>query len=125
MEPTRWTQLSISSQRALLWASALAKLREGGFVTNNSSIEINAFDILIGMILEHPKDAEPLILLQHFNLTPGQILPTDFPRLSKEIIERNLLSVTSESAMQLDPEAYNIVDAGIKSGNKLRKSTSC
>ena len=116
MEPTRWTQLSISSQRALLWASALAKLREGGFVTNTSSIEINAFDILIGMILEHPKDAEPLILLQHFNLTPGQILPTDFPRLSKEIIERNLLSVTSESAMQLDPEAYNIVDAGINLG---------
>jgi hypothetical protein len=116
MQPNTWTRLSTSSKRTLLWASALANLRSQEHESSTPAAEINAFDILVGMLLEHPKDAEPKILLQHFHLAPGQILPADYPRLSKEDIERNLRSVTSESAMLLDPDANNIVDTGVKLG---------
>ncbi|MCP4261070.1 MAG: hypothetical protein GY774_26695, partial [Planctomycetes bacterium] len=109
-------QLSTSSQRTLLWASALANIRAAEHETNKTFSEINAYDMLIGMLLEHPKDSEPKMLLEHFHLTLGQVLPSDYPRLSKEAIERNLLPVTSESAMRLDPDASNIVDSGVKLG---------
>ena len=116
MQPNAWAQLSVSSQNTLLWASALANLRAEEDKNSTAVAEINAFDIFVGMLLEHPQDAESKALLQHFHLTPGQILPIEYPRVSKEAIERNLHLVTSESAMLLDPDAQSIVDAGIKMG---------
>lgn len=116
MDSNNWDQLSRSSKRSLLWASALANLRaeENGFFT--STVEITPFDMLVGMLLEHPKESEPRILLEHFDLTAGQILPSDYPKLSKDSIERNLRTVTPESAMRLDSDAKYIVDAGISLG---------
>lgn len=116
MQPNTWAQLSISSQNTLLWASAIANIREIEHESTNTFPEINSYDMLIGMLLEHPKDAEPKILLEHFHLSPGQLLPSDYPRLSKEAIERNLLSVTSESAMHLDNDADLILNKGVELG---------
>ena len=116
MKSDIWPKLSSSSKRTLLWASALANLRAEEHEIPTTTAEINPFDMLVGMLLEHPKDAEPKILLQHFHLTPGQILPSDYPQLSKEAIERNLRTATPESAVLLDTDANNIVDAGIRLG---------
>ncbi len=116
MDSNHWTRLSFSSKRAFFWASAIANLRAAESSIPPTVIQISAFDILVGMLLEHPKDAEPKILLDHFQLTPGQVLPPDYPRLSKESLERHLPFVSPESAMFLDPDTQNILEIGIKLG---------
>ncbi len=116
MESNIWSQLSESSRRTLYWAAALANIRAFDGKTTEAIAEINTFDIFLGMLLEHPRDAEPRILLEHFHLTPVQVLPVEYPKLSREAIELNMLHVSPEKAMQLDSYAAMALELGIKLG---------
>ena len=98
MQPNSWNQLSVSSRRTLQWAGALARYRAEQTGKDPASSEADAFDLLVGMLLEHPLDAEPKLLLEHFHLVPGQVLPADYMRPSPEAIERHMRAISAGKA---------------------------
>ena len=116
MEPPVLNQLSTSSRRALLWAGALARYRAEQRGEDPSSSAADAFDLLVGMLLEHPDDAEPKLLLEHFHLVPGQVLPADYPRPLPEAIERHMRMLAPDQPPPLQQDAKMIVEMGIKKG---------
>jgi len=117
MQPNALSQLSTSSRRALLWAGALARYRaeqQGG--DPSSPAAADTFDLLIGMLLEHPDDAEPKVLLDHFHLVPGQVLPADYPRPLPEAIERHMRVLPPEAPPPLQSDAEMTVGTGTQLG---------
>ncbi|GGO87247.1 hypothetical protein GCM10011348_39990 [Marinobacterium nitratireducens] len=111
-----WSQLSISSRHALQWAAAMARYRAERSGGDPESSAVDAFDLLVGMLLEHPLDAEPLVLLQHFQLVPGQLLPPDYPRPALETLERHLDGVWPDSQPPLEQDVQMIVQQGTELG---------
>jgi hypothetical protein len=109
-------QLSISSRRALLWAGALARYRAEQRGEDPSSSAADAFDLLVGMLLEHPEDAEPKLLLEHFHLVPGQLLPADYSRPLPEAIERHMRALSPDEPPPLEQDAQMVVEMGTKLG---------
>jgi hypothetical protein len=108
--------LSISSRRALLWAGALARYRAEQRGDDPGSAAADAFDLLVGMLLEHPEDAEPRLLLAHFHLVPGQLLPFDYPRPPPEAIAGHMRALSPDQAPLLQPDAQWIVQTGTELG---------
>ncbi len=116
MQPRAMEQLSISSRRALLWAGALARYRAEQRGEDPSSAAADSFDLLVGMLLEHPEDAEPKVLLEHFHLVPGQLLPAGYPRPLPEAIERHMRVLDADQPPPLQQDAETIVDSGMQIG---------
>jgi len=113
--PNQWNRLSQSSKKTLLWAAALAHHRtEQG--RGNPSAQADTFDLLVGMILEHPADAEPKILLEHYGLVPGHVLPLDYPRPTSEDLQRHLARIPAGTMPPLNDEALKVVEHGISIG---------
>ena len=114
MESNSWHQLSISSRHALQWAGALARYRAEIEGADPASSAADTFDLLVGMLLEHPQNAEPKLLLEHFHLSPGQVLPADYPRPTPEAIERHMRAISPDNLPPLENEAGSIVAQGIE-----------
>jgi len=116
-----WSQLSVSVRHALLWAAALARCRDEQQGNDPSSAVANAFDLLVGMLLEHPDDAEPKLLLDHFQLVPGQILPADYPRPMADSIVHQMAAISPDGMPAVDQDVTMIVqqgsDLGMSSGS--------
>lgn len=74
--------VSSSTQTALRWAAALA-------ADNSRPDRVDGADLLVGALLAHPdRDGEVRQLLEHFGLTGRDLLPDDYPLLSKEVLLR-------------------------------------
>ena len=55
MKQDSWSQLSTSSKRALQWSGALARYRTEQNVGDRNSSRADSYDLLVGMLLEHPE----------------------------------------------------------------------
>jgi len=116
MDAPSFGPISSSSRGALLWAGALAGLRVEAATESSIPPEANSFDLLVGMLLEHPKDGEPLHLLRHFDLSAGQLLPGSYPRPSPDALQRALAALPADRPPPLDPEVGHILEVGMKLG---------
>ena len=116
MQQDTLSHLSISSRRSLMWAGALSRYRAEQLGQDPNSAMADAFDLLVGMMLEHPEDSEPKQLLEHFHLSPGQALPTGYPLPLPEAIERHMRMLPADRPPPLEPDAERVVDTGLKIG---------
>jgi hypothetical protein len=110
------SNLSISSRRSLMWAGALSRYRSEQRGEDPSSAAVDAFDLLVGMMLEHPDDSEPRQLLEHFHLSPGQALPPDYPQPLPEAIERHMRMLPADEPPPMQQDAMMVVEMGEKIG---------
>ena len=72
-----WDRLTISSKSALRWAWGAAVLRTGH---DPPSASVNSYDLLLGIMLAHPGDSLPRVVMEHFDIPPGSILAHAYPR---------------------------------------------
>jgi hypothetical protein len=101
---TQWDQLSVSAQRALRWAAAVAALRAGSPPGPDGPPAAPA-DLLIGLLLAHPdRDGEAWVLLDHFDLTLRDVLPPGYPSLSAAELERRAGEVSPSIRPIVAPE---------------------
>lgn len=66
----RWERLTVSSKQALRWAAATAQTRAPGS-------DVDALDLLAGIMLAHLRDSPPRQLFEHFDILPGVVLARD------------------------------------------------
>ncbi len=116
MESPLFSKLSISSRSMLMWAGALSRYRAEQRGEDPSSAAADAFDLLVGMMLQHPDDSEPMQLLKHFHLSPGQALPPDYPHPLPEAIERHMRMLRADEPPPLQQDAEMVVEMGVKNG---------
>jgi len=108
-------RLSFSSKEALYWAEVMNTLRfEQG--SESEPDVINVYDLFIGILLSHPKDSEAKILLDHFKLQPGQLLPQDYPLPDKINFERLAPTISTKSLPDMDSTVGEIVEIAVKEG---------
>lgn len=79
-----WETLTQSSRTALRFAEAIASLRLDQPDSRGS--ELDTFDLLVGLVLSHPRDSEPRALLEHHGLTLADVLPDGYPRPSAQVL---------------------------------------
>lgn len=113
MEGGGWDSLSISSQNALKFAWAAARVRTG---FNPPSAEVDPWDLLVGIVLSHPGYSEAELAFRHFGLVVGQALPDDYPRLSVEELNAHLSAMSPSESPPLTREAQAIVEKAAASG---------
>ena len=116
MQADLMANLSISSRRALMWAGALSRYRSEQLGEDPSSAAADAFDLMVGMMLEHPEDSEPKQFLEHFHLSPGQALPPEYPQPLAEAIERHMRMLPADEPPPLQQDAEMVVEMGVKIG---------
>src|SRR6266571_6131005 len=89
---------SPSVQRALLWAAATAALR--GEKEQPSSI-----DVFIGALLAHPdEEGEVWQLLQYFGLTGRDVLPDNFPTITREWLKNSAGRIRQDQSSPLSSD---------------------
>lgn len=116
-----WQQLSGSSQNVLRWAHAFAQVRsQTAFQPgqDSSSVvtggEVDALDVLAGLLIEHGQDSEPWDFFEHFGLPVGQFLHRSGVDPAALLAARDV----SEREYPVPPigsEVQAIVDYGIRS----------
>ncbi len=109
-------QLSQSASQALQWAGVLARFRAEFAGDDPNSAQTDSFDLFLGMMLAQPDLSEPGVLLSHFHLTPGQVLPDDYPRPAADDLRRHLAAVADENAVSPDQDAAPILEAANRLG---------
>ena len=109
-----WERLSASAKQAVRWAHAFALLRSQGGPSGDPAAtdEIDAFDLLSGLLIVHGDDSEPWDFFEHFEIPVGSVLRRDRAEASQldEALKR------SEREYPVPPlfgEASAIVDYGL------------
>jgi hypothetical protein len=114
--------LSFSSRRSLMWAGALSRYRSEQIGEDPNSAAADVFDLMVGMMLEHPDDSEPKQLLEHFHFSPGQALPPNYPQPLPEAIERHMRLLPLDQPPPLQQDASTVVEAGLNIGMRSGSS---
>ncbi len=109
-----WDGLSASAKRAVRWAHAFALLRSQGAPSGDPAAtdEIDAFDLLSGLLIVHGDDSEPWDFFQHFEIPIGSVLRRDRPEASA-LDEALTRSEREYPVPPLFGEASVIVDHGL------------
>ncbi len=110
-----WDQLSVSSKKALQWAAVMAALR-AEHASQTAGLPVNVFDLFAGLLLSHPDDSEAKVLLDHFGLLPGQVLPDGYPQADMKDMQRLAGSIAAGEMPQLDEQAHEVVEISGKPG---------
>lgn len=106
--------LDLSAQRALQWSAVMAALRTE---QNNSSPElVNVFDLFVGILLSEPHTSLAGVMLDHFNLQAGQLLPGDYPLPSENDIDRQMHAIEA-----LNPDTYSNIQVILDTAAELRE----
>ena len=93
--------LSPSSRRAMAFAAAAARIRDGF-----GSPVVRPDDLLVGVLLSHPdREGEGRVLLGHFGLTARDVLPDDYPQLDPDELRRHTAGLGLDGWPALDPDA--------------------
>jgi predicted nucleic acid-binding Zn-ribbon protein len=108
-------QLSVSSKKALYWAAVMAAL-QAERSSGSASEGINVFDLFVGILLSHAKDSEAKILLDHFGLQPGQLLPEDYPLPDEENVGRTIASLPTTELPDMDSTVREVIETAMKHG---------
>ena len=116
MQADLMASLSISSRRALMWAGALSRYRSEQLGEDPSSAAADAFDLMVGMMLEHPEDSELKQFLEHFHLSPGQALPAEYIHPLPEALERHMRMLPADQPPPMQQDAEMVVEMGVKIG---------
>jgi hypothetical protein len=95
MEQTIWTVLSESSKQAAQWAAAGALRRADLEGRPLSGVLADEFDLLVGIMLSHPRDSEPRQLLAHVGASAADVLPGEYPVPGPEL-ERYAAQVSAD-----------------------------
>lgn len=98
--PGVWEELSQSSKRALRWAGAAARLRaeRGGRPVDAA---VDEFDLLVGIMLAHPTDSPPRVLLSHVGATASDVLPAGYPVPAEQALERHAERIPENGSIPL------------------------
>jgi peptidoglycan hydrolase CwlO-like protein len=107
--------LSLSSKKALHWAEVMSRLRSEQSDESDTQ-SVNIFDLFVGVLLSHPEDSEAKILLNHFKLHPGQILPEDYPLPDVDSVQRLAPLVSTDGVPDLDSTVAEAVEVALKEG---------
>ncbi|HET7722773.1 MAG TPA: P-loop NTPase fold protein, partial [Acidimicrobiales bacterium] len=105
-EPSSWSRLSQSSQRAMRWAWAHASLRPG-------RPTVTALDVLAGLLVAHGDDSEPWQLLRYFGVPPGTVLAAEGAPPAKARQLRAAFDSVSDAPPPMDGNVRSIVDIGV------------
>lgn len=109
-----WSELSISTRRALQWASAMARFRAVEQGDDAEKAAVDSHDFLVGMVLSHPHDAEAVILLKHFGFNLGHVFPSNYRRPAPENLEHHLKGVSGSRMPSIcQDDAQPIIEDGM------------
>ncbi|MCP3690257.1 MAG: hypothetical protein GY784_17785 [Gammaproteobacteria bacterium] len=108
-------QLSVSSRKALYWAAVMAALQAEGS-SDTSSEGIDVYDLFVGILLSHPRDSEANVLLTHFGLGPGQVLPDGYPLPDEKNVQRLIDSLPSSELPDMDSIVREVIEVAMKHG---------
>lgn len=118
--PLVWEQLSQSSKTALQWAAALAMLRLGDDGTTLAPLD--ADDLLVGLVLSHPRGGEAGTLIDHFGFGLRPVLDPNYPDIDVDrlAVAAERISPDAPPAVADDAEAVlGIgVDLGLSTGSE-------
>jgi hypothetical protein len=109
---------SPSVQRALLWAAATAALRGEDKQPGPGSI-----DVFIGALLAHPdEEGEVWQLLKYFGLTGRDVLPDNYPVITRESLKNSAGRIGQDESSPLSSDLQMALQAaqGLAGTNKVQ-----
>ena len=121
MQETNWDELSQSSKQALRWAAAMARVRADRAGLPVDGVEADEFDLLVGIMLSHPRDSEARRLLAHVGASAADVLPPDYSVPGKDL-ERYSAEVPADRPPELTDaadQAVQIAAAELRGGDKV------
>jgi hypothetical protein len=107
--PDAWDQLSRSSKQALRWAGAAARARRELDDGLPDDAEVDEYDLLVGILLAHPRRSEPRALLDHVGATAAELLPPTYPSLDADLLERHVVAVSEDGPPEMADQAVRIL----------------
>lgn len=108
-------QLSVSSKKAMHWAAVMVALRSE-HSKESTQQGVNVFDLFVGVLLSHPSDSEAKILLEHFGLLPGQVLPDDYPLPDEKNVQRLIAWLPAKELPDLDSTVSEVIKVAMRHG---------
>jgi predicted nuclease with TOPRIM domain len=102
--------LADASKMALQFAWAAAQERTGH---EPAEAEVEASDLLVGMLLSDPEHSEAERAFRHFDLVAGQALPEGYPPLTADGLNRRLSAMSTGEPPPLAREAEALVQNAI------------
>lgn len=117
LQETVWDELSASSKEALRWSAAVARLRADRAGMPIDRVEADEFDLLVGVMLSHPRESEARQLLGHIGASAADILPPDYP-VPSEDLERYAAELPDGL-----PELTDMADGAVELAAELPRSS--